>query len=158
MQNLPILESFLDKPFIAGYSLRSIFEYWWIGLIILIVAAVALVGTYFLLNWLFGRMKFKDPDKEALQNYKQAPRNEKKAIAKSTQGPAKNVIIWKRMAGWLIPVVCVVAILSAAAASFLPSTAFQNLLTTMSGSYVPTYDSPSALEAAAEAENNVVTI
>ena len=158
MQNLPILESFLDKPFIAGYSLRSIFEYWWIGLIILIVAAVALVGTYFLLNWLFGRMKFKDPDKEALQNYKQAPRNEKKAVAKSTQGPAKNVIIWKRMAGWLIPVVCVVAILSAAAASFLPSTAFQNLLTTMSGSYVPTYDSPSALEAAAEAENNVVTI
>ena len=158
MQILPILESFLDKPFIAGYSLRSIFEYWWLGLIILIVAAVALVGTYFLLNWLFGRMKFQDPDKEALNNYKQAPRSEKKAVAKSTQGPAKNVITWKRMAPWLIPVVCVSALILSAAASFLPSNAFQNLLTTASGSYVPTYNSPSALEAAAEAENNVVTI
>ena len=158
MLNLPILESFLDKPFIAGYSLRSIFEYWWLGLIILIVAALAIVGTYFLLNWLFGRMKFQDPDKEALQNYKDADAKDKKEVAKQTQGPAKNVIKWKRMAPWFIPVVCVCALILAAAASFLPSTAFQNLLTTVSGSYVPTYDSPSALAAAAEAENNVVTI
>ena len=54
--NLPILESFFDKPLIAGYSLASIFQYWWVGLIIIIVAAVALVGVYFLLNWLFGRI------------------------------------------------------------------------------------------------------
>ena len=100
MLNLPILESIFDKPFIAGYSLRSIFEYWWIGLIVLIVAAVALVGTYFLLNWLFGRMKFQDPDRQAMDNYRQAPRAEKKAVAKSTQGPAKNLITWKRMAPW----------------------------------------------------------
>ena len=103
--NLPILESFFDKPFIAGYSLASIFQYWWVGLIIIIVAAVALVGAYFLLNWLFGRMKFKEGDKEALKAYDEAPRAEKKEAAKAAQGPVKNVITWKRMRGWLSPVV-----------------------------------------------------
>ena len=62
-----ILESFFDKPIVAGYSLHSIFEYWWVGLIILIVAAVGLVATYFLLAWLFGRMKYKDGDKETVK-------------------------------------------------------------------------------------------
>ncbi len=158
MLNLPILESFFDKPIIAGYSLRSIFEYWWIGLIILIVAAVALVGTYFLLAWLFGRMRFKDGDKEALKNYKEAPRAEKKAVVEGSSRPVKNVVLWRRMAGWLIPVVVVVAIVGAAAASFLPSTAFQNLLVTMSGSHVDIIDTETSRQAAAEAEKNVVTI
>ena len=158
MLKLFILESFLDKPIVAGYSLRSIFEYWWLGLIVLIVAAIAVVGTWFLLAMLFGRMKFKEGDPEALQKYSDAPRAEKKAVAKETQGPAKNVIKWRRMMPWFIPVVCVGALIIAAASSFLPSTAFQNLLITINGSYVPTYDSPSALAAAAEAENNVVTI
>ncbi len=158
MLNLPILESFFDKPIIAGYSLRSIFEYWWIGLIILIVAAVALVGTYFLLSWLFGRMRFKDGDKEALKNYKEAPRAEKKAVVEGSSRPVKNVVLWRRMAGWLIPVVVVVAIVGAAAASFLPSTAFQNLLVTMSGSHVDIIDTETSRQAAAEAEKNVVTI
>lgn len=74
MFKLPILDSFLDVPIIAGYSLRSIFEYWWIGLIVLIVAALALGGTYFALVWFFGKMKFKDEDKEALERYSNAPR------------------------------------------------------------------------------------
>ena len=43
MFNLPILESFLDKEVIAGYTWGNILEYWWIGLIIIIVAAVGLV-------------------------------------------------------------------------------------------------------------------
>ena len=158
MLNLPILESFLDKPFIAGYSLRSIFEYWWIGLIILIVAAVVLVGTYFLLCWLFGRMKFKEGDKEALQEYKNAPREEKKAKAEGASRPVKNVITWRKMAPWLIPVVVVVALVSSAAASFLPSNAFQNLLVTLSGSHVEIIDTETSRQAAAEAEKNVVTI
>ena len=156
--NLPILESFFDKPLIAGYSLASIFQYWWIGLIIIIVAAVALVGVYFLLNWLFGRMRFKEGDKEALKAYDKAPRAEKKEAAKSANGPVKNVITWKRMRGWLIPVVCVVALLSSAAASFLPSNAFQNLLTTLKGSAVEIIDTPASKEAAAQAEKNVVSI
>ena len=156
--NLRVLESFLDKPFIAGYSLRSIFEYWWIGLIILIVAAIALVGTYFLLNWLFGRMKFKEGDKETLDKYKQAPRADKKAVAKEATTPVKNVITWRKLRGWLIPVVAVVALISSAAASFLPSAAFANLVFTMNGSHVDIIDTETSRQAAAEAEKNVVTI
>ncbi len=158
MLNLPIFESFLDKPFIAGYSLRSIFEYWWLGLIILIVAAVAIVATYVLLGLVFGRLRFKDEDREALQKYKEAPRSEKKAVASETKGPAKNVIIWRRMVPWFIPVVVVVALIMAPAASFLPSNAFQNLLVTLSGSHVEIIDTETSRQAAAEAENNVVTI
>ena len=158
MLKLFILESFFDKPIVAGYSLRAIFEYWWLGLIILIVAAVAVVATWFLLAMLFGRMKFKEGDPEALKKYSDAPRAEKKEVAKETQGPAKNVIKWRRMMPWFIPVVCVGALLIAAASSFLPSTAFQNLLTTMSGSHVDIIDTETSRQAAAEAEKNVVTI
>ena len=158
MLKLFILESFFDKPIVAGYSLRAIFEYWWLGLIILIVAAVAVVATWFLLAMLFGRMKFKEGDPEALKKYSDAPRAEKKEVAKETQGPAKNVIKWRRMMPWFIPVVCVGALIIAAASSFLPSTAFQNLLTTMSGSHVDIIDTETSRQAAAEAEKNVVTI
>ena len=126
MFNLPILESFLDKEVTAGYTWRSILEYWWVGLIIIIVAAVALVGTYFLLNWLFGRMKFKEGDQEALDKYSNAPKEEKKAVAKSTVGAAKKVVIWRRMRVWFIPVVCVAALIMAPVASFLPTAAFAN--------------------------------
>ena len=157
MPNLFIL-SFLDDPFIAGYSLRSIFEYWWLGLIILIVAAIGIVATYFLLVWIFGRMRFKEEDTAAYDNYKKAERKDKKAIAKETKGPAKNVIRWRRMMPWFIPVVCVSALIVSAAASFLPSTAFQNLLTTMSGSHVDIIDTETSRAAAAEAEKNVVSI
>ena len=158
MLKLPILESFLDKPIVAGYSLRSIFEYWWIGLIILIVAIVAILGTYFLLNWLFGRMKFNEGDRESLNKYQNAPRSEKKTVAQHTSGPAKNVIIWRRMMPWFIPVVVVVALVGSAAASFLPSTAFENLMITLSGSHVDIVDTETSRAAAAEAEKNVVSI
>ena len=158
MPKLFILESFLDKPIVAGYSLRSIFEYWWIGLIILIVVLVGVLATYFLLAWLFGRMRFQDGDREALQKYNEAPRSEKKAVAAETKGPAKNVIRWRRMMPWFIPVMCVVALLMAPAASFLPSTAFENLMITLSGSSVTIVDTETSRQAAAEAENNVVTI
>ncbi len=158
MVNLPILESFFDKEIVAGYSLKSIFEYWWIGLIIIIVAAVGLVGTYFLLSWLFGRMKFKEGDKEQLDKYTQAPKEEKKAVAQASAGAVKNVITWRRIRGWLIPVVCVVALLGSAAASFLPSAAFANLVFTWNGSHVDIVDTETSRQAAAEAEKNVVTI
>ena len=158
MLNLFILESFLDKPFIAGYSLRSIFEYWWIGLIILIVAALAIGVTYFLLAWLFGRMRFKEEDQAAYDNYRKADRKDKRAVAKETKGPAKNVIIWRRMMPWFIPVVAVSALILSAASSFLPSTAFQNLLVTLSGSSVTIVDTETSRAAAAEAEKNVVSI
>ena len=158
MSSVLILESFFDKPIIAGYSLHSIFEYWWIGLIILIVAAVGLVATYFLLTWVFGRMKYKEGDKETVDNYKSAPKDQKKEIAKQAKGPAKNVITWRRISVWLIPVVCVVAVVSSLSASFLPSTAFENLMVTLKGSAVKIIDTPTSREAAAQAEKNVVTI
>ena len=158
MLNLPILESFLDKPIVAGYTLRQIFEYWWLGLIILIVAAVALVATYFLLAWLFGRMKFQDGDKEKLSEYKQAPKEEKKTVKEGASKPVKNVITWRKMAPWFIPVVCVGALILSAAASFLPSATFSNLLFTLTQKEPIIYDTPTSREAAAEAENNVVAI
>ena len=158
MLKLFILESFLDKPIVAGYSLRSIFEYWWIGLIILIVAAIAIVATWFLLAMLFGRMKFKEGDQESLDNYKNAPKEEKKEVAKQANRPVKNVITWGKIAPWFIPVVCVFALLVAAASSFLPSTAFENLMTTLSGSHVTIVDTETSRAAAAEAEKNVVSI
>ena len=158
MLNLFILESFLDKPFIAGYSLRSIFEYWWLGLIILIVAAVGIVATYFLLSWLFGRMRFQEGDQEALDKYRKADSKDKRAVARETKGPAKNVITWRRMAPWFIPTVAVSALIIAAASSFLPSNAFQNLLVTLSGSSVTIVDTETSRAAAAEAEKNVVSI
>ena len=158
MLNLFILESFFDKPIVAGYSLRAIFEYWWLGLILLIVIAILAVGTWFLLAMLFGRMRFKEGDKEALDQYKKAPKEEKKQIAKDANRPVKNVILWRKMMPWFIPVVCVFALLVSAASSFLPSTAFQNLLITMSGSHVDIIDTEASRAAAEEAEKNVVTI
>ena len=158
MLKLFILESFLDKPIVAGYTLRAIFEYWWIGLIVLIVAAIAGVGTYFLLAWLFGKLKFKEGDQEKLDNYNNAPREEKKKVAKETTGPAKNVITWKRMMPWFIPVVCGGALIIAAGSSFLPSAAFANLLFTLNGSHVSIIDTEASREAAKQAEKNVVTI
>ena len=158
MVNLPILESFLDKEIVAGYTWGNILEYWWIGLIILIVAAAGIVGTYFLLAHLFGRMKFKEGDKEALDNYKNAPKEEKAAVAKASTGPVKNVIRWSRMKRWFIPVVCVAALLVAPVVSFLPTAAFANLMFTLRGSHVDIIDTETSRQAAAEAEKNVVTI
>ena len=158
MFKLPILDSFLDVPIIAGYSLRSIFEYWWIGLIVLIVAALALGGTYFALVWFFGKMKFKDEDKEALERYSNAPRKEKKEIARQTTGAAKKVMTWRGMRSWLIPTTAVVALIVSAAVSFLPSIAFENLLITLGGSKVTIIDTPASREAAAQTEKNVVSI
>ena len=158
MFNLPILESWLDKEVAAGYTWGNILEYWWVGLIILIVAAVGLVGAFVLLKLVFGKMRFKEGDQEAFDNYKKAPKAEKKAVAKSATGPVKNVIRWHRMKRWLIPVVCVAALLVAPVASFLPTAAFANLMFTLRGSHVDIIDTETSRQAAAEAEKNVVTI
>ena len=152
------LDSFIDKPFVAGYSLKAIFEYWWNGLIVILAVLIVVGVLYFVFAWLLGRMKFKDEDKEAFQRYKDAKGKEKKAIAKETKGPAKNVITVRRVSVWLVPVICVVAIVSAAASSFLPSAAFKNLMFTLGGSHVKIYDTAASREAAAEAEKNVAII
>ena len=158
MFNLPILESWLDKEVAAGYTWGNILEYWWVGLIILIVAAAGLVGAFVLLKLVFGKMRFKEGDQEAFDNYKKAPKAEKKAVAKSVTGPVKNVIRWHTMKRWLIPVVCVAALLVAPVASFLPTAAFANLMFTLRGSHVDIIDTETSRQAAAEAEKNVVTI
>ena len=158
MSRLLILDSFWDTEVAAGYTIRSIFEYWWVGLIVLVVAAIGLAGAYFLLNWLFGRMKFKEGDQAVVDNYQKTPKPQKKAAAKAATGAPKNVITWKRIRGWLIPVVCVGALLTSAVTSFLPTAAFANLMFTLRGSHVDIYDTETSRQAAAEAENNVVTI
>ena len=143
---------------IAGYTLKQIFEYWWLGLIVLIAAVLIIAGTYFLLNWLFGRMRFKDGDQEKLDEYKNASKQEKKTLAKEQKGPVRNVITWRRMVFWFVPVVCVVALLSSAAASFLPSAAFKNLLASTNTREPTIIDTETSRAAAAEAEKNVVLI
>ena len=160
MFKFPVLESFFDKAiFPGGYSLRAIFEYWYFGLIVIIVFAVALVGTYFLLVWLFGRMRFNEEDKEVFKQYRATKKKaERKEIVKSARRPVKNVALWRKMRFWLIPTVCLVGIIAAAAVSFLPSAAFKNLLFTLNGSHVKIYDTEASREAAAEAEKNVVSI
>ncbi|MCQ2798670.1 MAG: glycoside hydrolase family 3 C-terminal domain-containing protein [Bacilli bacterium] len=155
---LPVIYSIFDDIKIAGYSLASIFEYWWIGLIVLVVAAAAIVGTYFMLAQVNGKQKFQPADEEVMKNYDGASKSEKKEIAKQATGPAKNVITWKQNAKWLIPTASATALVAALAVSFLPSTAFQNLMTTVSGSAVTIIDTKTSLEAAAEAEKNVVKI
>ena len=158
MPRLLFLESFIDKSIVAGYSLRQIFEFWWIGLIILIVAALAIAGTYFLLACLFGRMRFKEGDKEALNNYKKASKEDKKNIEAQSEKPVKSVITWKKMAPWFIPVVAVSALIISAASSFLPSAAFKNLLASVNTREPVIIDTEASRAAAAEAEKNVVTI
>ncbi len=158
MFNLPILESWLDKEVTAGYTWGNILEYWWIGLIIIIVAAVGLVGSFVLLKLVFGKMKFKEGDQEAFDNYKNAPKAEKKAVAKAAARPVRNVILWNNMRRWLIPVVCVAALIMAPVTSFLPTAAFANLMFTAFGSPVKIYDTETSRQAAKEAEKNVVVI
>ena len=158
MFNLPILESWLDKEVTAGYTWGNILEYWWIGLIIIIVAAVGLVGSFVLLKLVFGKMKFKEGDQEAFNNYKNAPKAEKKAVAKAAARPVRNVILWNNMRRWLIPVVCVAALIMAPVTSFLPTAAFANLMFTLRGSRVKIIDTETSRQAAKEAEKNVVVV
>ena len=155
MFRLPLLESFWDKPIFMGYALSSFA--WWVDWIVIAIAVVLFGGLYFLLVWLLGRMKLSAEDKETLKNYKGLSREEKKATRKSAKGPLKRVLSWRRTRPWLIPVVSFVVIIALVAAPVLTTT-WDVLMTTLSGSKVKTIDSQAALEAAAEAENNVVTI
>ena len=155
MRSLVILASFLDQPFIAGYSLRSIFEYWWLGLIVIGVGAVGIGTTYALKAHVFGKSKFTGGEDEILRDYKAAPRKEKKQMRKAMSKPLKNVTGWKGMAPWFIPTVAVSSLILGAAAAFLPSNAFKNLLTTISGSDVTIYDTPTSRAIAKEAEKHL---
>ena len=78
MPNLLIFESLVDKEIFGGYSLSS-FD-WWVDFIVLGIAALIVGGIYFCLEWGFGRLQFKEDDKEKLDGYRKADRKEKKAI------------------------------------------------------------------------------
>ena len=159
MFNLPILESWLDKEVVAGYTWGNILEYWWVGLIILIVAAAGLVGAFVLLKLVFGKMRFKGDDEQKFIDYLNGTKEGKKEMFKTMpNGPVKNAARWHRLKVWLIPVVCVAALLVAPVASFLPTAAFANLMFTLRGSHVDIIDTETSRQAAAEAEKNVVTI
>ena len=155
MPNLFIFESFVDKEIFGGYSLSS-FD-WWVDFVVIVIAAVIIGGIYFCLEWGFGRLQFKEGDKEKLDGYRKADKKEKKAIAKETKGPVKRTITWRRMLPWFIPTVSVTLVIALVAAPILTTT-WDILMTTINGSAVKTYDSEVARAAAKEAENNVVTI
>ena len=155
MLNLTIFESLWDKEIFGGYSLSS-FD-WWVDLIVLGIAIVLIGGLYFVLVWLLGKMRFSEEDKVAYSNYKLASREEKKEQAKAAKGPVKNVITWHRMKPWFIPVVSFVLVIALLATPVLHTT-WDILMTTLSGSAVTIYNTPSSMEAAGDAEENVVTI
>ena len=48
MRFLKILESFFDETQIAGYSLSSLLEYWWIGAIVVGAGGAAVAEPAFL--------------------------------------------------------------------------------------------------------------
>lgn len=159
MLKLFLLESIFDQPFIAGYSFRALFlEYWWVGAIVIAVGGIAVAATAILKSKIFGRDKFTGGEDEAIDKYNKATKEEKKALKQEMSKPAKNVLGWKKMAPWFIPTVAVSSLVVGLAASFLPTNAFQNLLTTASGSNVVIIDTETSREAAKEAEKNVVVI
>ena len=121
MDFLYILESFFDETQIAGYSLSTLLEYWWIGALVIGGGAAIGVTT---------------------------------GIFKSRADLAG----WKKMAKWFIPTVAVSSLVLGAGASFLPTKAFTNLMTTASGSHVTIIDTETSRQAAKEAEKNVVVI
>ena len=121
MSFLKVLESFFDETQIAGYSLSSLLEYWWVGAIVVGVGAAGVVTT---------------------------------GVLKSASDPAG----WKKMSKWLVPTVVASSLVLGAGASFLPTKAFKNLMTTASGSHVTIIDTPTSRAAAEEAEKNVVVI
>ena len=155
MPNLLIFESFVDKEIFGGYSLSS-FD-WWVDFIVIGIAILIVGGIYFCLEWGFGRLQFKEDDKEKLDGYRKADKKEKKEIAKAAKGPLKRSITWRRMLPWFIPTVSVTLVIALVAAPILTTT-WDILMTTVSGSSVRTFDSEVARAAAKEAESNVVTI
>ena len=74
MPNLLIFESFVDKEIFGGYSLSS-FD-WWVDFVVLGIAALIVGGIYFCLEWGFGRLQFKEDDKEKLDGYRKADRTD----------------------------------------------------------------------------------
>ena len=118
---LKVLESFLDETQVAGYSLASLLEYWWIGAIVVGVGAGAAITT---------------------------------GVIKSKADPMG----WSKMAKWFVPTIVASSLILGAGASFLPTKAFKNLMTTISGSHVTIIDTPTSRAAAKEAEKNVVVI
>ena len=121
MRFLKILESFFDETQIAGYSLSTLLEYWWIGAIVVGVGGAAVATTGIMMS-------------------------------------KSNLSGWKSMSKWLIPSVAVGSLVLGAGASFLPTKAFTNLMTTASGSHVTIIDTPTSRAAAKEAEKNVIVI
>ena len=153
MSNL--LVSLWEKEIWNGYSLSS-FD-WWVDLFIILGAVLVLGTLYFLLVWLFGRMRLTPEEKAQLKEYKRLPKSEKKAQAKAAKGPLKRVIVWKKIRPWLIPTTSVVLVIALVATPVLYSL-WDTLMTTLSGSKVQIIDTLASKEAAAEAEKNVVTI
>ena len=151
MPNFIILEGLFD----TGYYFEDF--PWWMSWVIFGSVVIVFGVIYFLCVWLYGRMKLNDEDKEKYKEYKAAKRKERKEIKKSARRPLKNVLNWNKIRGWFIPVIAFVTVVSMVATPVLYTT-WDVLITTIRGSYVKTYDTPSALEAAEEAEKNVITI
>ena len=150
-----LLVSLWEREIWNGYSLSSFA--WWIDLFI-ILGAVLILGTlYFLLVWLFGRMRITPEEKDQLSNLRSLPKEEQKAQYKAMKGPVKKVAFWKKHRVWMIPTTSVVLVVALLATPVLYSL-WPTLVTTMTGSRVKTIDTLASKEAAAEAEKNVVTI
>ena len=150
-----IFESWLDKPIIAGYSISSFA--WYLDIFIILGIVLVIGGFYFLFVWLFGRLKMNKEQKQQVKDYKALDKASKKRVFKESKGPVKNLLVWRKMKPWFIPVVSVICVVSLVAVPVL-TVAGEQLLVTLSGSHVTVYDTEASKQAAAEAKENVVSI
>ena len=150
-----ILESFWDKPIIAGYALSS-FK-WWLGILIFIAIHLVVAGLYFLFIVILGYFKFKDEDKEKYNKYKEGDKQTRKEMKGELSSPVKSTIRSKRTLPWAIPVTVFVSLMALTFGAVWP-VAGEQLLVTIFGSPVRTIDTEASRKAAEEASVNVVTI
>lgn len=150
-----IFESFWDKPIIAGYSISSFA--WWLDIFIIIGIVVVIGGFYFLFVWLFGRLRMNKEQKQEYADYKKMDKVARKEAYKKSKSPVKNLLVWRKMKPWFIPVVSFICVVSLIAVPVL-TVAGEQLWVTLNGSHVTVYDTEASKQAAAEAKENVVAI
>ena len=108
--NPNIFESFWDKPIIAGYSISSFA--WWLDIFIIIGIVVVIGGFYFLFVWLFGRLRMNKEQKQEYADYKKMDKAARKEAYKKSKSPVKNLLVWRKMKPWFIPVVSFICVVS----------------------------------------------
>ena len=90
--------------------------------------------------------------KAEVEKYNSLDKEAKKKAYKEAKSPLKNLLVWKKMKVWFIPVVSVISVVTLVAVPVL-AVAGEQLMITLLGSPVIIYDTEASKQAALEAEN-----